>query len=163
MPVENNQPLDNPFSFLLIFGSRNLANHPCDWDDNTGIRNYVRARLADLHLNPERVAILSGGASGPDIWGIEWATKNGFFTLEDKPDYSRYGRGAPIMRDKAMAEKCDMAIGFWDGESKGTAHTKKFILDLQKPLIFYQLRIGIRGDPYFTWSIRNDRFSRLSV
>lgn len=131
MHVENNQPLDNPFSFLLIFGSRSLAKVE-------KIRTIVHTQLSDFHFDKERVCIMSGGAIGPDKWGIEWAIMGGFFSMEYLPDYQGHGRAAPVIRDKEMAYKCDFAIGFWDGESKGTAHTKKFLLDYQKPLVFFE-------------------------
>lgn len=35
-------------------------------------------------------------------------------------DYHRYGRAAPIIRNRRIVEYADRVIAFWDGKSKGT-------------------------------------------
>ena len=41
------------------------------------------------------------------------------------PEYSRYGRGAPLKRNPQIIEYADVVIAFWDGKSKGT----KYVID----------------------------------
>ena len=36
------------------------------------------------------------------------------------PEYSRYGRGAPLKRNLKIIEYADVVIAFWDRQSKGT-------------------------------------------
>lgn len=36
------------------------------------------------------------------------------------PEYSRYGRGAPLKRNFQIIGYSDLVIAFWDGQSKGT-------------------------------------------
>ena len=36
------------------------------------------------------------------------------------PDYERYGRSAPLVRNKDIVNYADTVIAFWDGVSRGT-------------------------------------------
>ena len=38
-----------------------------------------------------------------------------------RPDYRRYGRGAPLVRNKQIVDLADVILAFWDGHSRGTA------------------------------------------
>ena len=70
---------------------------------------------------PENVSeIISGGAKGVDTCAEEYANKKGIKVTVIKPEYSRYGRGAPIIRNKTIVDLCDVALIFWNGTSKGT-------------------------------------------
>lgn len=66
--------------------------------------------------------IVSGGARGVDQDGARYAVERGLPLTEFLPDYKRYGRGAPLKRNEAIAEYADRAVAFWDGESRGTKH-----------------------------------------
>jgi predicted Rossmann fold nucleotide-binding protein DprA/Smf involved in DNA uptake len=63
--------------------------------------------------------IVSGGASGVDACAAEYARENGLKLTEFLPQYSRYGRAAPIIRNKEIVDYADRVIIFWDGSSKG--------------------------------------------
>ena len=67
--------------------------------------------------------IVSGGAKGIDECAAEYARKKGIKLTEFLPEYSRYGRAAPLKRHDAIAEYADEAIAFWDGRSRGTRFT----------------------------------------
>ena len=62
----------------------------------------------------------------------EYALKNGIKLTEFLPEYELYGRAAPIVRNKKIAEHADAALVFWDGSSKGTDHTVKLFQKLGK-------------------------------
>ena len=72
--------------------------------------------------------IISGGARGIDRCAEEYANKHGLKLTVFLPDYKKYKRGAPLIRNKKIIEASDEVIAFWDGESKGTKH----VIDLCK-------------------------------
>ena len=70
--------------------------------------------------------IVSGGAKGVDFSAREYAVKKNIKLTEFLPDYQRYGRGAPIVRNKAIVDYSDKIVAFWDGKSKGTLSVIKY-------------------------------------
>ena len=66
--------------------------------------------------------IVSGGAKGVDTSAANYARKQGLKLTEFLPEYSRYGKGAPLKRNLTIIEYADEVIAFWDGTSKGTKH-----------------------------------------
>ena len=69
---------------------------------------------------PQGAEIVSGGAKGVDTCAAEFATKNGLKLTVFLPQYERYGRAAPILRNKEIVDYADKLLIFWDGSSKGT-------------------------------------------
>ena len=75
---------------------------------------------------PEGVTeIVSGGAKGIDSCVREYAKKKGIKLTEILPEYSKYGRGAPLRRNLEIIAYADEVVAFWDGKSRGT----KFVID----------------------------------
>ncbi len=70
--------------------------------------------------------IVSGGAIGVDSCAAEYAKENGLKLTVFLPQYERYGRAAPIVRNKKIVEYADKIIAFWDGSSKGTLSVIKY-------------------------------------
>ena len=70
--------------------------------------------------------IVSGGAVGVDSYAAEFAKKKGLILTEFLPEYRRYGRGAPIIRNKRIVDYADKVIVFWDGKSKGSLSVIKY-------------------------------------
>ena len=70
-------------------------------------------------------AIVSGGAKGADTYAREFAIKKGIRLIEHLPDYAKYGKAAPLVRNRLIIDDCDIVLAFWDGKSRGT----KFTLD----------------------------------
>ena len=66
--------------------------------------------------------IVSGGALGIDTCAREYAKQCGIPLTEFLPDYDKYGRRAPIIRNDLIVEYADMVIAFWDGKSRGTQY-----------------------------------------
>ena len=64
--------------------------------------------------------IVSGGAKGIDKCAEKYAESKGLKLTVFLPDYKRYGRGAPIVRNKQIVDRSDRVIAFWDGASRGT-------------------------------------------
>lgn len=88
---------------MAIIGSRNITV------DNLG-----------LYLPDGITEIVSGGAKGVDTSAREYAERHGIKLTEFLPDYRRYGRGAPIKRNRQIIDYADSVIAFWDGKSRGT-------------------------------------------
>ena len=87
-----------------------------------GSRNLQIEEL-ETYLPEGTNEIVSGGARGIDRCAAMCARKNGWKLTEFLPDYRRYGRGAPLIRNRQIAEYADVVIAFWDGRSRGTKHT----------------------------------------
>ncbi|MBE7092528.1 MAG: DUF2493 domain-containing protein [Clostridiales bacterium] len=73
-----------------------------------------------LHLPHNCTEIVSGGAKGVDRKVAEYAITHNFKLTEFLPDYRRYNKGAPLIRNKQIVNYADEVIAFWNGKSKGT-------------------------------------------
>ena len=96
---------------LAIIGSRNLK-----------VENFCQ------YLPKDVTEIVSGGAKGIDLCAKQYALSNHIKLTEFLPEYSKYRKNAPLMRNKQIIEYADEVIAFWDGSSKGT----KFVIDMCK-------------------------------
>ena len=76
--------------------------------------------------------IVSGGANGVDTISEKWANSKGIKTLIFKPEYKRYKKAAPLVRNKQIVESCDVLFAFWDGKSKGTMNAVHYAKELGK-------------------------------
>ncbi len=83
-----------------------------------GSRNIKNVEIGKYLFDCEE--IVSGGAVGVDSCAAEYAKKNNIKLIEFRPEYERYGKAAPIVRNKKIVEYSDRVIAFWDGKSKGT-------------------------------------------
>ena len=89
-----------------------------------GSRNMVVDNL-EAYLPTDTAEIVSGGAKGVDSSAKTYANDMGLPLTEFLPEYSRFGRAAPLKRNLQIIEYADMVVAFWDGKSKGT----KFVID----------------------------------
>ncbi len=94
-----------------------------------GSRNLTLTNL-ETYLPEQVTEIVSGGARGVDTCAKEYAIAHNLKYTEFVPEYSRYGRGAPLKRNQQIVEYADIVIAFWDGKSKGT----KFTIDYCKKI-----------------------------
>ena len=78
--------------------------------------------------------IISGGAIGIDTLARQFAEQNKIPIIEFLPEYSNYGRKAPLMRNIQIVENCDSVLAFWDGKSPGTKFTIEYAKKLGKPV-----------------------------
>ena len=96
-----------------------------------GSRNVIVSNIERYIGNAEE--IVSGGAAGVDTCAQEYANKNGIRLTEFLPQYKRYGRAAPIVRNKEIVDYSDKIIAFWNGSSKGTLSVIKYAQKTGKP------------------------------
>lgn len=66
--------------------------------------------------------IVSGGASGADSLAFQYAMDHKINFILMKADWNKYGKPAGIIRNEEMAKISEVALAFWDGSSRGTAH-----------------------------------------
>ena len=66
--------------------------------------------------------IVSGGAVGVDSCAAEYAKRTDVRLTEFLPEYDRYGRAAPLVRNRKLVDYSDKIVAFWDGSSKGTLY-----------------------------------------
>ena len=81
--------------------------------------------------------IISGGARGADKMAAEYAVKNGIPYKEFPADWNRHGKSAGYIRNKEIVKNADEVIAFWNGNSKGTAHTIRLAEEAGKPVYKY--------------------------
>lgn len=105
---------------LAIVGSRSLAN--------IMLEPYVWKEVEE---------IVSGGAVGVDSCAAEYAKRNGIKLTEFFPEYERYGRAAPLVRNRAIVDYADKIIAFWDGKSPGTLSVIKYAKKTGKNVTVY--------------------------
>lgn len=67
--------------------------------------------------------LLSGGAAGVDSSVPAAARLLGVQCLVVRPDYPRFGRRAPLVRDERMVAMAGAVVAVWDRQSPGTAFT----------------------------------------
>lgn len=101
---------------LAVIGSRNLTN--------IALEQYITDEVRE---------IVSGGAVGVDTCAAEYAKRKGLRLTEFLPKYERYGRAAPIIRNKEIVDYADKIIVFWNGSSKGTLSVIKYAQKAEKP------------------------------
>ena len=103
---------------LLVIGSRSII----DFDLSAHIPEGV-----DL--------IISGGAVGIDTLAEDYADTHGIKKLIIRPQYSKYGKIAPLKRNEVMVDSCDKVLAIWNGKSKGTEYTINYARRKEKTVI----------------------------
>lgn len=80
------------------------------------------------HITIKPDIIVSGGATGVDTLAKEYAIKNNIPIIEFLPEYDKYGRKAPLMRNIQIVNNCDSLLAFWNGNSRGTKFTLNYAI-----------------------------------
>ena len=115
-----------PTKRVVIAGCRNYNNY-------SEAKAFIDLCLSDIRRE-NNIVIISGGARGADALGERYAKENGFKVEKYPADWDTYGKSAGPRRNMQMAEKCDCAICFWDGKSRGTASMIEFTKQRNKPI-----------------------------
>ena len=115
---------------ILICGSRRKY-----WPDRGAARALVAAEVAGL---PQDCVVVIGDADGIDEWARELCARRALFVAKvevGQHHYTRYGKGAPVLRDHAMLsllkpEEGDYVIALQCDGSPGTQRTIEKALEL---------------------------------
>ncbi len=95
---------------VLICGSRT-------WADEAAIQRALE------DLSPGPATIIHGGARGADQLAGRIAARLGYAVKVYEADWSRGKRAGPERNLRMLDSKPDLVLAFWDGQSRGTAHT----------------------------------------
>lgn len=98
-----------------------------------GSRNVTNIVL-ERYLTDDVEEIVSGGAVGVDRLAAAYAESKGVRLTEFLPQYHRFGRAAPIVRNKRIVDYADKVIVFWNGCSRGTLSVIEYAKKTGKPL-----------------------------
>lgn len=101
-----------------------------------GSRSFTDFDLAP-YIPDGLTEIVSGGAIGVDTIARNYAVKHGIKCREFLPDYERYGKCAPLLRNIDIINYSDRVIVFWDGISNGSKHVIVNCKKLNKPFEIY--------------------------
>ena len=105
-----------------------------------GFSDYPRLSLAiDQHFSDDGVLsvseIISGGATGADSLGAQFAREHGIKLTEHLPDWNLYGKRAGFVRNELIIRDADAVLCAWDGISKGTANSLSIAKRLKKDTV----------------------------
>lgn len=94
---------------VIVFGSRSFNDY-----------QLLAHKLDCILANSTDIAIISGSAKGPDQLGEEYAIENGHGLIRVPALWDVYDKKAGFKRNDEMLDIATHAIGFWDGQSRGT-------------------------------------------
>lgn len=87
---------------------------------------------------PRITKIVSGGARGADSLGAQYAQDHNIPLKVHKPDWNKHGKSAGPRRNRLIIADADYIIAFWNGKSRGTAHTIRLAKESGTPGIVYK-------------------------
>ena len=104
-----------------------------------GSRDLLYVTLED-YLPKGITMVISGGARGIDKLAEQYADKHDIPKKLFYPDYKKYGKIAPLIRNKLIVDNADIVIAFWNGISRGTRFTIDYAKQQGKKVTVYRIR-----------------------
>lgn len=106
--------------YILVVGSRSIT-------DYSFIKSYLDNLIHENYPDAD-IFIVSGGAIGVDTFAERYADENGYKKVIMPAEWDKYGKSAGYRRNTRMHEfiaskPARMVVAFWNGRSKGTAHS----------------------------------------
>jgi hypothetical protein len=101
---------------------------------------YISTPMIDSFLEAHNMywrnieQVVSGGASGVDTAGENFANAVDIEIERFPADWNTHGKAAGPIRNRQMAEYADALLLIWDGESRGSASMKNEMVKLKKPV-----------------------------
>jgi predicted Rossmann fold nucleotide-binding protein DprA/Smf involved in DNA uptake len=107
-----------------------------------GSRDYpdLKAVVDYVDTLPEGTVVVSGHARGVDQVAEDAARKRGLHVISLPAEWEIYGKAAGYRRNEEIVYMADEVVAFYDGKSRGTAHTMRLARNAGKPLTVYQPR-----------------------
>lgn len=111
---------------IIIAGGR-------DFHDKTLMINRIQ-ELEKQGLICSTSTLICGMARGADLMARD-IFKDAGLSVRDMPaEWDKLGKRAGYVRNEAMALIADLALVFWDGQSKGSKHMIETMDKLKKPV-----------------------------
>ena len=95
--------------------------------------------LAMAHSGWVPTEVVSGGASGVDTLGEQWAAQYGFPVRRFPADWKRHGNAAGPIRNGEMAAYAEALVACWDGKSRGTFNMIQRAIEHDRLVYTYRL------------------------
>jgi predicted Rossmann fold nucleotide-binding protein DprA/Smf involved in DNA uptake len=100
-----------------------------DFHDKVEFDRLMNHLIVTYDIMKDVETIVSGGATGVDSLAKLWAEARNIDFIEIKPDYAKYGKVAPLIRNGEIVDKADFVVAMVSIHSRGTlntiAHAKK--------------------------------------
>ena len=97
---------------VAIVGTRTPRVSYSEWEE-----------LLLAELSPNDVSlVVSGGAQGIDAYAKLFTGRHHIPLMEFTPDYTRYGKQAPLRRNTLIVKEASKVIAFPSADSRGTHH-----------------------------------------
>lgn len=116
---------------VAIIGTRYISYRYEDW-------LKMLMNVIDFDINTIDM-VISGGAIGVDEYAQTFAQRHGLPILIFYPDYKKYRRTAPLIRNTQIVEAADLIIATTKPRSVGTVHAIEEAERLGKPVIRIRL------------------------
>lgn len=97
---------------LAVVGSRTFDDY-----------NLLCVVLDELRTTHNISTIVSGGANGADSLAEKYAADNNLEMKVFPAKWKELGKKAGYVRNIEIWDDSDMGVAFWDGKSRGTAHS----------------------------------------
>lgn len=90
-----------------------------------GSREYPDWRVIHdfVYTLPHDTTVVSGGARGVDRVAESVAKERGLATRIFPADWNMFGKRAGFLRNQDIINAAEIVVAFWDGTSRGTAHS----------------------------------------
>ncbi len=105
---------------MAIVGSRKCGNFTV-----STILPYIPVNITEL---------VSGGAHGVDYFANAAAEILNIKMICFLPEYSKFGKAAPLIRNRQICDYADCVLAFWDMKSKGTRSVISYCLKQRIPV-----------------------------
>lgn len=109
---------------LVVSGSRSIKD-----------KDIVFDHLDIFNKDTPIDQIVCGGAKGIDMAAVLWATRECIPFTVYLPNYTMYGKIAPLVRNEKMASYGNALLAIWDGKSRGTIHMCDCMRRLDKEVL----------------------------
>lgn len=97
--------------------------------------------MEDLIVTQNKVPalVITGGAKGADALGEAWARQHQIPLLILKPEYDKFGKRAPLLRNTDIVKGCTHLLAFPHSSGSGTQDAIRKAFKMDKMVMVYHL------------------------